>query len=126
MPDMGAVSACPDKSCRAALRRLKTLLLPKRLAQRSCSAVHRSKRLHRCMTPAEATAPAAPQAAVQDSLTFYICQRLTSQRWKHVHFELSGATVQVEPGPRHVVPGCLLQTFTVATLMSRSLPGVAV
>ncbi len=52
---------------------------------------------------------------MQDSLTFYICQRLTSQRWKHVHFELSGATVQVKPGPPHVVSGYLLQTFTVAT-----------
>ena len=35
------------------------------------------------------------QASIQESLTFYICQRLQTARWQHVHFELSGATVQV-------------------------------
>ncbi len=91
------------------------LLWPKGPARRPCSAVHCLSRHIGARLPVEAAAPAAPQAAVQDSLTFYICQRLTSQRWKHVHFELSGATVQVKPGPPHVVSGYLLQTFTVAT-----------
>ena len=41
-------------------------------------------------------APCPPaQASIQESLTFYICQRLQTARWQHVHFELSGATVQV-------------------------------
>ena len=32
-------------------------------------------------------------AEIERNLEFYICQRL--QRWKHLEFELSGATVQV-------------------------------
>ena len=38
--------------------------------------------------------PGTPlMAEIERSLEFYICQRL--QKWKHVEFELSGATVQV-------------------------------
>ena len=39
------------------------------------------------------------QAAIQNGMTYYICQRLMSQRWRNVHFELSGATVEVIDTP---------------------------
>ena len=34
-------------------------------------------------------------ALIQQSLAFYICRRLESERWQHVQWELSGANVQV-------------------------------
>jgi hypothetical protein len=33
-------------------------------------------------------------AAVEHSLTYYICRRLHSSAWQHLHFELTGARVQ--------------------------------
>ncbi len=36
-------------------------------------------------------------ALIQQSLAFYICRRLESERWQHVQWELSGANVQVGP-----------------------------
>lgn len=38
-------------------------------------------------------------ALIQQSLAFYICRRLESERWQHVQWELSGANVQVGPFP---------------------------
>ncbi|CAL5224335.1 g7007 [Coccomyxa viridis] len=35
-------------------------------------------------------------ALIQQSLAFYICRRLESERWQHVQWELSGANVQGE------------------------------
>ena len=35
-------------------------------------------------------------ALIQQSLAFYICRRLESERWQHVQWELSGANVQVD------------------------------
>ncbi|KAK9840629.1 hypothetical protein WJX81_005592 [Elliptochloris bilobata] len=78
----------------------------------------------------------AGEAAIQESLTFFICQRLLQPRWHHVHFELSGATVQgegevkimsrllhpwadVAPGDTHAViaddSDCLLMAAMAAT-----------
>lgn len=34
-------------------------------------------------------------AMIQESLTYYICRRLQTAKWQHLHFELSGATVKV-------------------------------
>lgn len=40
--------------------------------------------------------PGTPlMAMIQHSLTYYICCRLHSSTWQHLHFELSGATVEV-------------------------------
>lgn len=39
------------------------------------------------------------QADIQNSMTYYICQRLMSRRWRNVHFELSGSTVEVTDNP---------------------------
>lgn len=34
-------------------------------------------------------------ALIQQSLAFYICRSLDSERWQHIQWELSGANVQV-------------------------------
>ena len=34
-------------------------------------------------------------ALIQQSLAFYICRRLTSEKWQNVQWELSGANVEV-------------------------------
>lgn len=34
-------------------------------------------------------------AEIQDSLAYYICQRLMNKKFAHLHYELSGSTVQV-------------------------------
>ena len=34
-------------------------------------------------------------ALIQQSLAFYICRRLESEKWQHIQWELSGANVQV-------------------------------
>ena len=40
--------------------------------------------------------PGTPlMAMIQESLTYYICRRLQTSAWQHLHFELSGATVKV-------------------------------
>ena len=41
-------------------------------------------------------------ALVQQSLTYYICQRLQTHRFAGLHFELSGATVQVGAACLHL------------------------
>ncbi|BDA46842.1 probable 5'-3' exoribonuclease 1 at N-terminal half [Coccomyxa sp. Obi] len=41
--------------------------------------------------------PGTPlMAMIQESLTYYICRRLQTAKWQHLHFELSGATVKGE------------------------------
>ena len=34
-------------------------------------------------------------ALIQQSLAFYICRRLNSEKWQNVQWELSGANVEV-------------------------------
>ena len=34
-------------------------------------------------------------ALIQQSLAFYICRRLNSEKWQHIQWELSGANVEV-------------------------------
>eukprot|EP00803_Ostreobium_quekettii_P005728 evm.model.scf_27.17 EVM.evm.TU.scf_27.17 scf_27:132496-138275(+) len=49
------------------------------------------------VVPFLALTPGTPfMAEVNDSLAFYICQRLLSKKYSHLHYELSGATVQGE------------------------------
>ena len=60
-------------------------------ALRPISAVSRALAVH----VMHAAPCSRAQASIQESLTYYICQRLQTARWQHVHFELSGATVQV-------------------------------
>ncbi|CAD7699023.1 unnamed protein product [Ostreobium quekettii] len=44
-----------------------------------------------------ALTPGTPfMAEVSDSLAYYICQRLMTKKFSHLHYELSGATVQGE------------------------------